>query len=148
MSSFKFFVRSSDLVSEANEIQSGIRDWEQAIPIIESQGYTLFLFQPEAGDFIFLFKSSYNQSNQYSYPFTTTPITLLQSNISRGSFTIYNNTNGTLYVLFGNGVTSSNFTLNLAANAFYQAPVDSYTGVVTGIGSGSSGNILVTEIYH
>ena len=63
-----------------------------------------------------------------------------------GKVTIYNNTDGDLYVLIGTGtVSTSLFTVKLATDAYYEIPYG-WKGVVTAIGDGmTSGNILITK---
>lgn len=59
---------------------------------------------------------------------------------------IYNDADGPLYVLLGEGASPSAFTVKMAPASLYEVPFG-YSGVVTGIWeSGATGMAQVTEV--
>ena len=75
----------------------------------------------------------------------TTVDTLAAANTARRSLLIYNAGAVVLYVKFGATATTSDYSFQLAAGAFYESPATVYTGIVTGITASSSVSALVTE---
>ena len=71
----------------------------------------------------------------------------LAASDDRKGATIYNNTDGELYVGLGTAaVSTSDFTVKVAAAGFYELPYK-YYGAVKLIASGaSSGNVQITDI--
>jgi len=72
--------------------------------------------------------------------------TFLVLNASRKGATIYNDSGALLYIKFGAVATSSDFTVRLASQSYYEVPF-SYTGRIDGIwASAGAGNALITEL--
>lgn len=70
---------------------------------------------------------------------------LLQYNPLRKGGTIYNDSAAILYLLLGVGTaTSSNFTVQVPPNGYYELPF-SYAGPVRGVWSSATGSARVTE---
>ena len=81
-----------------------------------------------------------------SVPSSATSVTLLAANPARRSFKIANASSKVLSVAFAATATVAAFTLQIAANAFYESPVNDYTGIVTGIWAAVNGAAHVTEV--
>ena len=78
---------------------------------------------------------------------STTVATLASSNSSRKGLVIFNDTGQILYVKFGTGATTTDFTVKIPDQAVYELPFQGlYTGAVTGILSTGSGEAYVTEL--
>lgn len=75
----------------------------------------------------------------------TTVDTLLASNTARRGATVYNDDSKVLYVALGSAATTSDFTIKIAADGYYEIPFN-YTGIITAIRASGSGNVRVTEL--
>lgn len=73
-------------------------------------------------------------------------VTILASNASRLGMTVYNDSTQVLYLdLTGGTASSSSYSVQLAAGAFYVLDPPFYTGLITGIWASANGNARVTE---
>lgn len=72
-------------------------------------------------------------------------VTLLTANVARKGATIYNDSSAILYVKFGATASTSSYTVQLPASAYYEVPF-SYTGRIDGIWASANGNARVTEL--
>jgi hypothetical protein len=81
-----------------------------------------------------------------SVPSSITSVVLLPANPARRYFFIHNAGSKILHVAFAATATAALFTVVIAANTDYEAPVNGYTGVVSGIWNAVSGNAIVTEV--
>jgi hypothetical protein len=70
---------------------------------------------------------------------TSTLDVLLAANPSRVSFSIFNGSAETYLVCLGSGASSQTFDFLLPAQSYYESLFPCYSGIVTGIGTGSSG---------
>jgi hypothetical protein len=71
---------------------------------------------------------------------------ILASNASRLGATIYNDSTAILYLGLGTTAASTtNYTLQIAANGYYETPAD-FTGQIRGIWASATGNARVTEL--
>lgn len=74
--------------------------------------------------------------------------TLVYARESRVGCAIHNNSSAVLYLLLqndpGTAVSSSNFTVKLVADAYYEVPFG-YTGEVHGVWASVNGDAQVTE---
>jgi hypothetical protein len=78
---------------------------------------------------------------------TTLSTTILASNANRLNATIYNESTSVLYLRFGATATNTQYTVQLAAGAYYELPVARvYTGVLDGIWVAANGAAMVTEL--
>jgi hypothetical protein len=98
------------------------------------------------GDEVFIKQQLADNKSVVNIPASLTEVLLKGQNTSRRELTIYNNSNGTLYVLYGTGVTSTNYTHKLKIGD--SAHLDDYRGVVNGIFTSASGFAMVTEVYY
>jgi len=72
-------------------------------------------------------------------------VTVLASNANRLGAIVYNDSTQILYLLLASGTSSSsNYSVQLAANDYYEVPAF-YTGVIKGIWTSANGNARVTE---
>lgn len=74
--------------------------------------------------------------------------TLLLANRARRGAYIFNGAGEDLYVKFGESATVDLFTVKIPPGGFWEFPgLPVYTGLVTGIFSSGSGDVMVTELY-
>ena len=59
--------------------------------------------------------------------------------------TIFNDSTQVLYVKFGATASSSSYTVQLAAGAYYEFPQPAYSGGVDGIWASANGNARLTS---
>lgn len=59
--------------------------------------------------------------------------------------TIFNDSTAILYVKFGPTAAATSYTVQLAANAYYEFPRPVYAGQVDGIWASANGNARLTE---
>lgn len=83
----------------------------------------------------------------YAVLSSITTVSIMNVNTSRIGATIYNNAGTTAFIKLGVAATTSVFTVQLNANAYYELPYN-YTGVVAGITASNAGIINVTEIQR
>ncbi len=76
---------------------------------------------------------------------STTVATLLAASGSRKGATVYNNAAVDLYVKFGSAASSTDFTVKLGPGDYFEVPVPTYGGIITGTLASSTGNALVTS---
>lgn len=76
---------------------------------------------------------------------STTAATLLAAaTAARRMVLITNATAGVLFIKFGTGASSTDFTVRLAAGGYYEMPAPIYGGVITGILDTGTGNAQIT----
>ncbi len=74
-------------------------------------------------------------------------VTLLASNASRKGAAFFNESTQILYVKFGTTASSTDYTLQLFPNAYYEIPTTTvYTGRIDGIWASANGACQVTEL--
>jgi hypothetical protein len=76
---------------------------------------------------------------------SATVVTLLAANAARRMASFYNDSTAILYLKLGATATASDYTVQMAANSFYELPLPAYTGIVTGLWASANGNVRVTE---
>lgn len=76
---------------------------------------------------------------------STTSATLIASNANRLGVTIYNDSNQNLFVKFGTTASTTDFTIRLASQSYYEVPFG-YTGRIDGVQSTGTGTARVTEL--
>lgn len=76
---------------------------------------------------------------------SATSVTLLASNASRKSASIYNDSTQVLYVKFGATASATSFKVAMAAGSYFEFPEPMYTGVVDGVWASANGNARVSE---
>jgi hypothetical protein len=79
---------------------------------------------------------------------SATSVTILASNASRLGATVFNDSTAVLYLnLAGNAASTTNYTVQLVSNAYYELPpAHIYTGAITGIWASANGNARVCEL--
>lgn len=76
---------------------------------------------------------------------STTVATLLPASAGRwSSIIITNASSSVLFIKFGFGAASSDFTVRLSANTYFEMPARAYHGAITGILDTGTGNAQVT----
>lgn len=75
-----------------------------------------------------------------------TEVTLQALNSLRRELVIHNNSNGTLYVICGSGVTTTNYTYKLSREDY--VIIDTYRGQINGIFTNAVGFAMVTEKFY
>ena len=83
--------------------------------------------------------------SQSSVAGNASSVSLLAANAARLGATIYNDSTANLYVRLGSTASSSNFTIKLAPNDYYEVPFN-YTGAINGIWDSATGNARITEL--
>ena len=77
-------------------------------------------------------------------------VTLLAANTKRSMATFFNDSTQICYLKFGATATSSSYTVQLAAGAYYELPACDgrgvYQGIIDGIWAGANGNMRVTSL--
>ena len=68
---------------------------------------------------------------------------LLAPNVNRTAFTVYNDSGKKLFLIFGAGGSTSDFSVLLNSKAFFE--FSGYTGEVRGVWDGSGGDARLTE---
>lgn len=69
----------------------------------------------------------------------------LNNTLSRGLFTVFNESTSILYVMFGPAASLTNYTVQVPAGAYYEVPQPIYRGQITGIWAAANGFAQVTE---
>lgn len=88
--------------------------------------------------------SSQNAETQVAS--STTAQTLLAANRQRQGATVYNASTAILYLLLGSGTPSStNYTVQMAASSYYEAPF-SFQGAIQGVWASANGYAYVGEL--
>lgn len=59
--------------------------------------------------------------------------------------TVYNDSTAVLYLKYGTGASSTSYTVQLVAGAYYEFPQPVYAGEVDGIWASANGNARVTS---
>lgn len=77
-------------------------------------------------------------------PAVTTSIVLLPANANRLGATIYNDSNGRLYIDFDDSVTVTNYAIKINPGDGYELPYN-YVGPISGVWSGTNGNAQIRE---
>ena len=78
----------------------------------------------------------------------TSSTTLQASNANRLGLRIFNDSTDTVYVKFGSAASATSFTYRLGAGEAVELPVagSRYTGIVTGLWTGTNGSARMTEL--
>lgn len=77
----------------------------------------------------------------------TSTTTLLAANTSRLKAIFYNDSTATLYLALASGASTTAYTVQLGAGAYFETPNDVvYTGIITGIWSAAAGAVRCTEL--
>lgn len=72
-------------------------------------------------------------------------VNLFAAAIGTNGRTIYNDSTQVLYVKFGATATTSSYTVQIAANGYYEFPQPVYAGQVDGIWASANGNARLTS---
>lgn len=76
---------------------------------------------------------------------SATNVTLFAAAGTANARTIYNDSTQVLYVKFGATASTSSYTVQLAAGAYYEFPQPLYAGQVDGIWASANGNARLTS---
>ena len=87
-----------------------------------------------------------DQTNYQNIPSSTSAQTFVADNGNRVGLMIYNNSTANLYIAVNFTATTSDFSIKMAPNGYYEMPRGYYTDEVTGIWDAAEGSALVTEI--
>lgn len=78
---------------------------------------------------------------------SATNVTLLALNANRLGAMIFNDSTQVLYLKFGATSSVTSYTVQLAANGYYELPTAHlYTGIIDGLWASANGNARVTEL--
>lgn len=78
---------------------------------------------------------------------SATVVTIKAANSGRRTLSIFNESTSILYLKFGAAATITDYTVQIAAGAYYETPQPGYRGIVTGIWAAAQGAAQVTEGY-
>lgn len=81
-----------------------------------------------------------------SVPSSATSVSILAANAARRQVIVVNESSKTLFLAFAATATQTAYTVSVAGGATYVSPINSYTGVISGIWATANGNARVTEI--
>ena len=71
--------------------------------------------------------------------------TVLQySNDNRLRVSFYNHSPAALYLKFGDGATSSSFSVKVASGSYFETPTPTHTGSITGMWDAANGSVMIT----
>lgn len=74
-------------------------------------------------------------------------VSILASNASRKGAAVYNDSTAVLYLKLGATASTTSYTVQLVAGAYYELPTTSvYTGAIDGIWASATGNARITEL--
>lgn len=76
---------------------------------------------------------------------SATTVTVLAANNARKGATVFNDSSAVLYLKLGATASTTSYTLQIAANGYYEVPFG-YVGIIDGIWASATGNARVTEI--
>lgn len=76
---------------------------------------------------------------------SATNVTLFAASGSVKGRAVYNDSTAVLYLKFGATATSSSYTVQLAAGAYYEFPQPCYGGLVDGIWAAANGAARTTQ---
>lgn len=77
---------------------------------------------------------------------TTDGTTLSAANAERRGLLVYNDSTASLFLNLGSGASSTNFTIKLNPDDYYELPKPIYTGLVTGVWTSAVGFARLTEL--
>ncbi len=72
-------------------------------------------------------------------------VTLFAANAAAAGRTIFNDSTAVLYVKFGTTASTSSYTVQIAANGYYEIARPLFGGRVDGIWASANGNARLTE---
>lgn len=85
---------------------------------------------------------------------TVTPVTISTTsqvvaaeNPLRRHLVLMNDSGSVVYVKFGLGATTSNFTARIPANTYYEIPVNAFSGDVSAVRASGTSSLIVTETF-
>jgi hypothetical protein len=76
---------------------------------------------------------------------SATNVTVFAANGAARMRTVFNDSTAVLYLKFGATASSSSYTVQLAAGAYYEFPQPVYAGQVDGIWASANGSARTTE---
>lgn len=77
---------------------------------------------------------------------SATSVTILNESKRRLGFLVYNDSNQKLYLKFGATASTTDFTVAIASDSYYEAPLG-YNGRVDGLWASVHGHAHITEIF-
>lgn len=77
---------------------------------------------------------------------SNTTVTILAANALRKSASFYNDSTSDAFLKLGATASTSDFTVKIPSNSFYELIVPCYTGVVDCIWTTATGSMKVTEL--
>lgn len=74
-------------------------------------------------------------------------VTLLPARTNRKNTCFFNNATGNLYLFLGGGATVTQCTVKIPAGGYYELPVGSFGGLMSGVWDATGGSVYMTELY-
>lgn len=76
---------------------------------------------------------------------SATVVTIKAANSGRRTLSIFNESTAILYLKHGTTATTTDYTLQIGAGAYYEIPMPGYRGILTGLWASANGAAQVTE---
>lgn len=80
-------------------------------------------------------------------PASVSEVLLLAGHVDTKTFSIYNNSTNSLYIKFGNGVSTSFFNFRMPPKSFYEPNIYTFSGDIYGVWDGTNGTALVSQLF-
>ena len=80
-----------------------------------------------------------------SVPSSASSVTVFPANPSARARAVYNDSTAVLYLKFGATASTTSYTVQIAADGYYEFPGPLYGGQVDGIWDAANGNARTTE---
>lgn len=75
---------------------------------------------------------------------TTSSVTLFSGTDHANGRVVYNNSSAVLYLAYGGSASTTNYTVQIASQGYFEAPVPVYAGVVSGAWASNAGTAFTT----
>lgn len=76
---------------------------------------------------------------------SATVVTIKAANSGRRTLSLYNESSAVLTLKHGATATTTDYTVLIGANTFYELPQPVYRGILTGLWASATGAVQVTE---
>ena len=87
----------------------------------------------------------YSTASMSNVSASASSVTIKNTNSSRRSFSVFNDSTVSLYLKFGTSASTTSFTVKVLPGQYYEMPNPLYTGAVTGVWDSATGTARVTE---
>lgn len=78
---------------------------------------------------------------------SATVVTIKAANSGRRTLSVFNESTAILYLKHGSTATTTDYTVQIGAGAFYELPQPCWRGILTGLWAAANGAAQVSEGY-